>query len=211
MTTEFTLVAEKRDVEGKGASRRLRRLDGKVPAIIYGGKAEPTAISVMHKDLVHALENEAFYSHILTLKVEGGDESVILKDLQRHPYKPLIMHADFQRVSKDQKLHVQVPLHFLNEDTCVGVRQGGGVISHQLSEVEVVCLPANLPEFLEVDMAEVGNDQIVHLSDLKLPKGVELAELSKGADHDLPVVSVHKPKGSKADEESGEESEGGEE
>ncbi|OZG70682.1 50S ribosomal protein L25/general stress protein Ctc [Hahella sp. CCB-MM4] len=210
MTTDFTLVAEKRDAEGKGASRRLRRVEGKVPAIIYGGQAEPAAISVMHKDLAHALENEAFYSHILTLKLDGADESVILKDLQRHPYKPVILHADFQRVSKDQKLHVHVPLHFTNEDKCAGVRQGGGLISHQLSEVEVVCLPANLPEFLEVDMTDVAIDQIVHLSDLKLPKGVELAELNKGADHDLPVVAVHKAKGSKSDE-SEEESEGGEE
>ncbi len=210
MTIEFTLAAEKRGAEGKGASRRLRRTEGKVPAIIYGGTAEPVSISVMHKDLAHALENEAFYSHILTLNLDGTDEAVILKDLQRHPYKPVILHADFQRVSKNQKIHIQVPLHFINEDNCEGVRNGGGAITHQLSEVEVVCLPANLPEFIEVDMVAVAVEQIVHLSDLKLPKGVELAELAKGADHDLPVVAVHKPKGSKADEDA-EESEGDEE
>lgn len=207
MTTDFTLNAEKRNAEGKGASRRLRRAEGKVPAIIYGGTEQPEAISVMHKDLAHSLENEAFYSHILTLNVEGKSQSVILKDLQRHPYKPEIMHADFQRVSKNQKLHVNVPLHFLNEEKCEGVRQQGGLISHQLTEVEVVCLPADLPEFIEVDMLNVTIEQILHLSDLTLPKGVELAELSKGADHDLPVVSVHKPKGTKADEEEDAEGE----
>jgi len=207
MTTDFNLAAEKRGAEGKGASRRLRRTEGKVPAIIYGGNAEPTSISVMHKDLTHALKNEAFYSHILTLSLDGEDESVILKDLQRHPYKPFILPADFQRVSKNQKIHIQVPLHFVNEDKCEGVRNSGGVISHQLSEVEVVCLPAVLPEFIEVDMIAVEVEQIIHLSDLKLPEGVELAELAKGTDHNLPVVAVHKPKGSKADEDA-EESEG---
>ncbi|MDG9669566.1 50S ribosomal protein L25/general stress protein Ctc [Hahella sp. CR1] len=204
MSNEFSLDAEKRDVQGKGASRRLRRIDGKVPGIIYGGETAPVAISVSHNQLSHALQNEAFYSHILTLDVEGTTESVILKDLQRHPYKPIIMHADFLRVQKDQKLHVNVPLHFINEEKCEGVRQGGGSISHQQTEVEVVCLPANLPEFIEVDMTSVQVEQILHLSDLKLPEGVELAELVKGADHDLPVVSVHKPKGAKADEAEGE-------
>ncbi|ABC28572.1 ribosomal 5S rRNA E-loop binding protein Ctc/L25/TL5 [Hahella chejuensis KCTC 2396] len=204
MSNEFSLNAEKRDVQGKGASRRLRRVDGKVPGIIYGGETAPVAISVSHNQLSHALQNEAFYSHILTLDVEGTNESVILKDLQRHPYKPIIMHADFLRVQKDQKLHVNVPLHFINEDKCEGVRQGGGSISHQQTEVEVICLPANLPEFIEVDMTSVQVEQILHLSDLKLPEGVELAELTKGSDHDLPVVAVHKPKGAKADEAEGE-------
>ncbi|WLQ11578.1 50S ribosomal protein L25/general stress protein Ctc [Hahella aquimaris] len=204
MSNEFSLNAEKRDVQGKGASRRLRRVDGKVPGIIYGGETAPVAISVSHNQLSRALQNEAFYSHILTLDVEGTNESVILKDLQRHPYKPIIMHADFLRVQKDQKLHVNVPLHFINEDKCEGVRQGGGNITHQQTEVEVVCLPANLPEFIEVDMTSVQIEQILHLSDLKLPEGVELAELVKGADHDLPVVAVHKPKGAKADEAEGE-------
>lgn len=210
MSNEFTLIAEKREAKGKGASRRLRREEGKVPAIIYGANTESVPVTLLHKDLSHALQNEAFYSHILTLKVDGKDESVILKDLQRHPYKPVILHADFQRVVKGQKLHVNVPLHFTNEEKCEGVRLGGGVISHQLVEVEVVCLPKDLPEFIEIDMTDVQLDQILHLSDIKMPKGVESAELSKGGDHDLPVVSVHKPKGSKADE-SAEEGEEGEE
>ena len=208
MSDLFTLSATRRDVKGKGASRRLRREEGTVPAIVYGGKAQPAMISLSHKDLNHSLENEAFYSHVLTLDIEGQKESVILKDLQRHPYKPKIMHADFLRVQKDQKLHVHVPLHFINEDKCVGVRLGGGVISHQQIEVEVVCLPANLPEYIEVDMADVEVETIIHLSDLKLPAGIELAELLKGASHDLPVVAIHKPRGSKADEEGTEAGEG---
>jgi large subunit ribosomal protein L25 len=201
MSTNFNLLATKRDVKGKGASRRLRREEGTIPAIVYGGTSEPAMISLSHKDFSHSLENEAFYSHILTLDIEGAKESVILKDLQRHPYKPKIMHADFMRVQKDHKIHVHVPLHFLNEEQCVGVRLGGGLLTHQLLEVEVVCLPGDLPEFIEVDMEAVEAEAVIHLSDLKLPKGVELAELLKGADHDLPVVAVHKPRGSKADDD----------
>ncbi len=207
MSNEYVVVAEKRDDQGKGASRRLRRENGKVPAIVYGKGSEPTPISVMHKDLVKSLENEAFYSHILTLQLDGKDESVILKDLQRHPYKPTILHADFQRISQDQKIHVNVPIHFINEEKCVGVRMGGGAISHMVSEAEVVCLPSNLPEFLEIDMLNVNVDEILHLSDIKLPKGVELAELIKGDDHDNPVVSVHKIRGGLEEEHGGEEGE----
>lgn len=200
MSASFELNANKRETTGRGASRRLRREDNSVPAIIYGGKKEPQMISVSHKDLTHSLENEAFYSHILTLNVDGVAESVILKDLQRHPYKPRILHADFLRVQKGQKLHVNVPLHFINEDKCVGVRLGGGAISHQMTEIEVICLPKDLPEFIEVDMTNVEIEKILHISDLALPKGVESAELAKGHEHDLPVVAIHKPKGSKADE-----------
>ncbi len=202
MSTTFNLTATRRDAKGKGASRRLRREDNLVPAIVYGGKAEPTTISLSHKEISHALESEAFYSHILSLDIEGSKESVILKDLQRHPYKPRIMHADFLRVQMDQKIHVHVPLHFTNEDRCVGVRLGGGVITHQMAEVEVVCLPNDLPEYIEVDMTAVEAEAVIHLSDLKLSKGVELAELLKGAHHDLPVVAIHKPRGSKVEEEA---------
>jgi len=200
MSADYVLAAEKRDVRGKGASRRLRRVEGKVPAIVYGKGSEPVAITLSHKDLVHSLENEAFYSHILTLKMGGEDHSVILKDLQRHPFKSLILHADFQRVSQNQEIHVNVPLHFTNEEKCVGVRMSGGAISHMLTEVEVVCLPSDLPEFIEVDMTEVDIDTILHLSDLKLPTGVVAAELIKGTSHDNPVVSVQKIKGGATEE-----------
>ena len=208
MSEQFEIQAILREDQGKGASRRLRR-EGKVPAVLYGGNQEPTSISIAHKELQKALENEAFYSHVLTINLNGKKESAILKDLQRHPYKPTLSHADFQRVNKDTEIHVHVPLHFTNEEICAGVKTGGGVASHQITDVEVICLPGDLPEFIEVDMTDVQLDQIIHLSDLKLPKGVRIAALQQGEDHDLPVVSIHKPKGAKSDDaaEGGEEAE----
>lgn len=207
MSNEFSLTVEVRDAAGKGASRRLRRQESRVPGIIYGGKAEPQMISLEFKELVKALENEAFYSHILTLNVNGKAQQAILRDLQRHPSKGFPMHADFQRVDATHKIHMMVPLHFINEDKCVGVKAAGGEIQHNASEVEVVCLPKNLPEFIEVDMADVQMDQVVHLSDLKLPKGVELLQLSH--DHNLPVAAVHKPKVRGSEEPSAEGEEEG--
>lgn len=192
--SDFTLNATSREDLGKGASRRLRRLADQVPAVIYGGKKDAQSISLLHKDLAHALENEAFYSHIIELAVDGNTESVILKDLQRHPAKAIILHADFMRVNKNQKLTIKAPLHFINEDTCVGVKMQGGAITHNMTELEISCLPADLPEFIEVDMAEVEVDQIVHISDIKLPEGVESVALSHGADHDLSVAAIHVPK-----------------
>ncbi|SDX26392.1 50S ribosomal protein L25/general stress protein Ctc [Marinobacter mobilis] len=208
MSQEFVLEVALRDDQGKGASRRLRREEGKVPAIIYGGGKDATAISLRQNEMVKALENEAFYSHILTLKVDGKDESVILKDLQRHPYKPTLIHADFLRVDKDHEIHVNVPLHFVNEDTAPAVKTEGGKVSHQMTEVEVICLPQNLPEFIEVDITDVAMDQVLHLSDLKLPEGVRIAALQQGEDHNLPVLAIHKPKGAKDDEAAAEEGEG---
>ncbi|MDF1781934.1 MAG: 50S ribosomal protein L25/general stress protein Ctc [Alcanivoracaceae bacterium] len=211
MSNEFSLSAETRDDTGKGASRRLRRTESRVPAIVYGGKSEPQKISLEFKELVKALENEAFYSHILTIDVAGKKEQAILRDLQRHPSKGFPLHADFQRVDKTHKIHMSVPVHFINEDKCVGVKNSGGEIQHNTAEVEVTCLPQNLPEFIEVDMAEVEMDQVIHLSDLKLPKGVELVQLSH--DHDLPIVAVHKPKVRGGDDAAaeGEEEAGSEE
>ncbi len=201
MTDEFVVNAELREDQGKGASRRLRRLENKIPAILYGTKSKkPVALSLKANEIKKSLENEAFYSHILTVKYDGKEESAILKDLQRHPARGDVMHADFLRVSKNQPIHVHVPLHFINEAACVGVKMGGGKISHQMVEVEIICLPGDLPEFIEVDMIDVELDTIVHLTDLKLPKGVTIAALQQGDDHDLPVASVHKPKGSAADE-----------
>ena len=207
MSDSFVVEAELRADQGKGASRRLRRLEGKVPAILYGTKSKnPVALSVPANKLRRALEEEAFYSHILTIKFDGKEENAILKDLQRHPATNEVMHADFLRVTKNQPIHVNVPLHFLNEEACKGVKMGGGKVQHQMTEVEIICLPADLPEFLEVDMIDVDVDQIVHLSDLALPKGITIAALQQGEDHDLPVCSVHKPKGAAADaaEESSE-------
>ena len=194
MSNDFKLNATVRNDMGKGASRRLRRLAKEVPAIIYGGKKDPQNISLVQNTLEHALDNEAFYSHIITLDVEGKTEDVILKDVQRHPAKPIILHVDFLRVSKTQKLHTKVPLHYINEDICTGVKLGGGNISRSMNELDITCLPADLPEYLEIDVAEVEVGQILHISDVKLPKGVESVELSHGEEHDLPIFTVNKPK-----------------
>ena len=194
MSTDFTLQAKGREDTGKGASRRLRRLAGDIPAIVYGGKKAPAKISLAHKDVIKALENEAFYSHIISLDVDGKSEDVIIKDIQRHPAKAIVMHMDFFRVSKTTKLQTKAPLHFINEDTCVGVKLGGGLIAHSMTELEISCLPKDLPEYIEVDMAEVEIGDTVHISDIKLPKGVESVALSHGEDHDLPVAAVNKPK-----------------
>ncbi len=205
MANEFVIVAEPRNEQGKSASRRLRRVESKVPAILYGGNKEAIALTIVQKDLKKALENQAFYSHILTIQIGDQTESAILKDLQRHPFRAELLHADFMRVVKDQPIHVNVPLHFTNEDTCKGVKTGGGMIERHLTEVEVVCLPGDLPEFIEVDMLNVELDQILHLSDLQMPKGVKIAALQLGPDHNLPLVAVHKPRGAKEDTTEGGE------
>jgi large subunit ribosomal protein L25 len=190
----FTLQAESRADTGKGASRRLRRLQNKIPAILYGDGKPAQSLTLIHKDIAKLLASEAFYSSIITLKVDGASARVLLRDVQRHPVEPRIMHIDFQRVSSNSKIHMRVPLHFINEELCVGVKQQGGVINHNLASIEVSCLAADLPEFIEVDLAEVSIGTVLHISDLKLPKGVESIELSHGADHDQPVVAVHEPK-----------------
>ncbi|MVW75041.1 50S ribosomal protein L25/general stress protein Ctc [Pseudomonas xionganensis] len=189
MTVEFALNAEVRSDLGKGASRRLRRNVAMVPAVIYGGEKAPQSISLLAKDFAKLLENEAAFSHVLTLDVAGAKETVLIKALQRHPAKGFVLHADFQRVVAGQKLTAHVPLHFLNEATSVGVKQQGGEVSHTIVEVEVSCLPKDLPEFIEVDMATVEVGQTLHLSDLKLPKGVELVALAHG--NDLAVSNIH--------------------
>jgi large subunit ribosomal protein L25 len=204
MSNEFTLNAELRTDEGKAASRRLRRLEDKVPAIIYGGRKKPVAVAIQHKDFIKQLENEAFYAHVVEVVVDGKPESVILKDLQRHPSKAIIMHADFMRVSKTKKFTKTVPLHFINEDISHGVKIEGGIISHAANSVEISTLPADLPAFIEVDMAEVKSGTTLHISDLKLPKGVTSVALALGASHDLPVVSIKKLKGAPLEDGEGE-------
>ncbi len=205
MSNEFQLFAESRSDMGKGASRRLRRLQERVPGIIYGGKDEPQMISVELRELKKALETEAFYSHVLTLKLDGSEVQAVLRDMQRHPAKGHPMHVDFLRVDKTHKITMNVPLHFTNEESSIGVKKQGGEIQHNIAEVEISCLPQNLPEFIEVDMAAAELDTIIHLSDLKLPKGVELTQLALGDDHDQPVAAVHAPKvRASADDEDGE-------
>lgn len=204
MSNELTLIAELRSDEGKGASRRLRRLEDKVPAIIYGGTKKPVSISIQHKDFIKQLENEEFYSQVVELVVNGKAENVLLKALQRHPARPVLMHADFMRVSKTKKLQTSVPLHFINEEVCVGVKQQGGTILHTATQLEISCLAANLPAFIEVDLAAVEAGQTLHISDLALPKGVTSVALALGSDHDLPLVSVNKKRGGGEEAAEGE-------
>ena len=206
MSTNFTINAKSREDTGKGASRRLRRLTGEVPAIIYGGKKDAEKISILHKDITKALENDAVYSSIISLSIDGKAEDTIIKDIQRHPAKQIILHMDFLRVSKTTKLQTRVPLNFINEDICVGVKLGGGLIAHTMTDIEVSCLPKDLPESIDVDMTEVDVGQIVHLSDLTLPDGVESVSLSQGADYDLTVATVNKQKAVEIDEPSESES-----
>ena len=207
MSDEFTLSAEPREDVGKGASRRLRR-ESKVPAVIYGADKEPASVSLDHDQLIHNLDNEAFYSHILTLEMGKKKEQVVLKDIQRHPYKLQVMHVDLQRVSAKEKLRLHVPLHFINENQAPGVREGG-LVSHQITEIEIQCLPKDLPEFIEVDLANLGLGDSVHVADLQAPKGVEIYALAHGSEGDEPVASIL-GRGADTEEEVGEEGEEGE-
>ena len=202
----FNLDAEIRTDIGKGASRRLRHAD-KVPAVLYGGDKEAVSLTLEHNKVLQAQEFEAFYSHILTLNIGGEKVEALIKDMQRHPYKPKILHLDFLRVDASQVITTHVPLHFINEDTSKGVKMQGGHAEHHLADVEISCLPGQLPEFIEVDLAEVEKDQTVHLSDLQLPGGVTLVELAKGADHDQAVVSIKGAKGGSSEEASEEAAE----
>lgn len=199
------LVAETRTDMGKGASRRLRRLENKVPAVIYGGDKKPKSIHFLHNKVVKALESESIYSSIFDITIDGKVEHVILKALQRHPFKPIILHMDLQRVSKKDVLVKLVPLHFTNENKSAGIK-AGGVINHAITQLEVRCQAKDLPEFIEVDMTEVVMNQVVHLSDIKLPEGVRLTVDIADGSHDTPVVSIHAPKASAlSDEEEGAE------
>ncbi|MDG1389406.1 MAG: 50S ribosomal protein L25/general stress protein Ctc [Halioglobus sp.] len=209
MSDQFEVQAELREDTGKGASRRLRRLADKVPAIIYGGDKDPQSLTLVRKDIEKSLENEAFYSQVLEVNVAGEVQKAILKDLQRHPAKNNVMHADFLRVDEKVAIKVNVPIHFLNEEDCAGVKMEGGMIQHQATDIEVSCLPGDIPEYIEVDMLEVITGQIIHLSEVTLPEGVTSVALSLGEDHDLAIASVVAPKGtSDEDEETVEVEEG---
>lgn len=187
--SEHTIKATSRNVEGKGASRRLRRA-ASIPAIVYGGSAEPTPIQLDHEKIWLAQQNEWFYSSILSLDIDGKVESVLLRDMQRHPFKQIIMHLDFQRVDANQTLRAKVPLHFLNEDTSPAGKAAEVVVTHELNEVEVSCLPKDLPEFIEVDLGNLTVGDVIHLSQIKLPNGVEIPELRLGKEHDVAVVAA---------------------
>ena len=195
MSDQFELHAEARIDLGKGASRRLRRLADLIPAIIYGGAKDPQPLSLIRKDVEKALENEALYSHVLTVNIGKAKEKAIIKDMQRHPAKNNITHIDFLRVDDKVALKLHVPIHFLNETACYGVKTQGGMIQHQATDIEVLCLPADIPTFIAVDMMDVEAGKIIHLSDITLPTGVTSVALALGEDHDLAVASVIAPKG----------------
>jgi large subunit ribosomal protein L25 len=192
MALSFEIPAETRDDMGKGASRRLRRLANKVPAILYGAGKPPVNLSINHDFLIKALDHESFYTHILTVAVNGKKEQVILKALQRHPYKLRVLHLDLLRINANEKLTMRIPLHFSGDAEAPAVKSEGGVISHLLGDVEIRCLPADLPEYLEVDLSGLALNQHLHLSELKMPKGVEIVHLTHG--EDLSVASAHMPR-----------------
>jgi large subunit ribosomal protein L25 len=194
MSDGFELAAELREDKGKGASRRLRR-SGKVPAVLYGGGRDPRSLQLDHINLLHQMEHEAFYNSILTIKVGKEEQAAIVKDVQRHPAKRQVWHIDFQRILADEKIRMNVPVHFMGEDVAPGVKTSGGVIAHLMSELEISCLPKDLPEYIEVDISELEMDAIVHLSDVTVPAGVELTALTHGStEHDQAVVTIHRPR-----------------
>jgi len=208
MSDDFDLIAETREDQGKGASRRLRH-QGKVPAIIYGAGRPPRALAFDHNKVIKQLENESFYSSVLNIKVRDKSQAAILKDMQRHPAKNQIMHMDFQRIVADQEIKMNIPLHFIGEDVAPGVTAGGGKVSHHMTEVEIVCLPKHLPEYIEMDITEVELDEMLFLSDIKLPEGVEMPALAQGPEANRAVVSIHVIKEVVIEEEEEEELEEG--
>ena len=200
MSTQFTVNAESRSDLGKGASRRLRRAN-LIPAVIYGGEENPLSLTINHDDVIKALQNEAFYSSILDISIAGKSQKAVLKDVQRHAFKPKVLHMDFQRVNEKEKIHMHVPLHFEGEAVAPGAK-AGGLVSHQLSDLEVTCLAKDLPEYILVDVSAMDIGDTIHISDLSLPAGVESVALAHGADHDLPVVAVQKLRGASEDDDS---------
>jgi len=203
---QFEINVKPRTDVGKGASRRLRR-SGKVPGIIYGAKKDALPIRLAHNELICQLENEAFYSRILTVNLGKKAEKVVLKDLQRHPCKASILHIDFQRIDENKKLTMRIPLHFTNASKCVGVK-AGGVVNHIMTEIEISCLPKKLPEYIDVDLLELELGETTRLGDLKMADGVEISALVHGGDPSQSVVSVNIPR---VEEEREDEGEGAEE
>ena len=210
MSGEFTLNAESRSDVGKGASRRLRRLDNRTPGIVYGGSTAPQPITFANNEISKLAEHENFFTSLINLNIDGKTEQVVIKDMQRHPAKDKIMHADFLRVDASTKITIHVPLHFLNAEKSPGVKLQGGTVTYTMQDIEVSCLPKDLPEYIAVEMGECNVGDHIHISDLQLPAGVESVALQQGADHDLQVAAVLAPRGgsSDADEAAGEESEG---
>jgi large subunit ribosomal protein L25 len=207
MTDLFTLNAEVRTDLGKGASRRLRHAN-KVPAILYGEGQAPVSLTLEHKHVFRAQQEEAFYSHVLTLNVDGKPVECLIKDMQRHPFKQIIMHLDFLRIDATHAIHTNAPIHFINEEEAV---KKGGTVAHHINDIAISCLPADLPEFIEVNVANLEIGQTLHLSDITLPEGVTSDELAKGESHDQAVATLNAPKGNSDDSEDEAEVEATEE
>ena len=205
MSEEFNLIAEMRDDQGKGASRRLRR-QGKVPAIIYGAGREPRSLMFDHNKVLQQLEDPSFYSSILNIKVGDKSRAAIVKDIQRHPAKQRILHIDLQRIVEDEKIKMQIPIHYLGEEEAVGVKLGGGTVSKLMTELEISCLPKDLPEFLEVDISELELDQMLNVSDINLPEGTEISELL--IEQNPAIVSIQEIKEIIEEDIEGEDTEG---
>ena len=188
MSEQYELNAELRDAKGTSASRRLRETS-RIPGIIYGGGKAPTSVSFDHDAIYHQLEHESFHSSILTVKTGKESEQAILRDVQMHPYKQLVMHMDLQRISATDKIHMSVPLHFTGAEVAPGVKEEGGMVSHLMTEVDITCLASNLPEFLTIDVSGLHIGDSIHLSEIQLPEGVEITTLGHGGD-DQGVVTV---------------------
>ncbi|MCY3818680.1 MAG: 50S ribosomal protein L25/general stress protein Ctc [Gammaproteobacteria bacterium] len=207
MAEQCVLEAETRVGRGKAAVRRLRRKANRVPGVVYGGGEDTVLVEVELRLLAKAMEQQAFFSQIIQLQIDGEPEQAVLRDLQRHPANERVLHVDFMRVQADKPIQISVPLQFLNEDNCIGVRQSGGNISHNLIEVEIMCLPAALPASIDVDVEDLDLGQALHLSDLELPEGVTIMALASSDEHDIPVVSVQAPRGGLEEEEEALEDE----
>ncbi len=203
MSIDFVLQADIRDDQGKGASRRLRRT-GKVPAVVYGAGRPARAVALDQNAVKKALDQEAFYSSVIQIRVGERQQPVILKDVQRHPARGFAMHLDFQRIVADEKIRMSVPVHLRGENESPGIRTGGGLVSHLMNEVEISCLPGNLPEYLELDISGLDVDDSLHLSEIPLPEGVEIIQLQYGEDHDQPVVAIVRPRVEKVEDDAPE-------
>ena len=201
---QIEITANTRKLQGTGASRRLRAA-GKLPGVIYGGEeGSAQSIEMDHKDLFYKLKLEAFHASILSINIDGKTEQVLLRDVQMHPFKLQVLHVDFQRINQNQKIHVKVPLHFVNAEIAPGVKLSGGTVSHVLTEIDVSCLPKDLPEFITVDLSEMAAGSTLHLSDLKLPERVEILALLKGDDQAVAALVVQRGGGTGSETESAE-------
>lgn len=207
MAEQLTIEAELRDSAGGGTARRLRRIDDKVPAVVYGANEPSQTLMLDYRRVNHAMQEEAFYSQIMLLRIGESSQQVVLRELQRNPQSERVIHLDFLRVREDRELQLSVPIHFENEEDCIGVRNSGGVITRILTEVEISCLPRHLPEYLSIDLADLDLGDSIHLSDLSLPEGVTIVALAHGEERDSPIVSVQIPRGVAEEEEIAAEDE----